>query len=74
MRNLATRTRNTMGVEGGNDTFELLAMPTITQQRAMELIAEHQGPLKSTSAQPVTSKEKNAGNRVMARILAFSLT
>lgn len=50
LTHLATRTRNTISVTGVEDTFELLAMPTTTQHRVMELIAEHLEQLKSTPA------------------------
>lgn len=38
---LGTRTRNTVAVDAVEGSFELLAMPTTTQHRAMELINKH---------------------------------
>lgn len=50
LTHLATRTRNTISVAGVKETFELLALPTATQHRAMELITAHLEQLKSTPA------------------------
>ncbi|WP_431710475.1 IS1634 family transposase [Glutamicibacter uratoxydans] len=48
LTHLATRTRNTVAVDGVTETFELLAMPITTQHRVLELITEHLEKLKST--------------------------
>lgn len=49
LTHLATRTRNTVSVAGVQESFELLALPTTTQHRAMELITAH---LEKLTAQP----------------------
>ncbi|QRQ79323.1 hypothetical protein [Glutamicibacter protophormiae] len=50
LTHLATRTRNTVSVAGVEETFELLALPTTTQHRVLELIGQHLERLKSTAA------------------------
>lgn len=47
LTHLATRTRNTISVAGVKESLELLALPTTTQHRAMELITAHLEKLKA---------------------------
>lgn len=41
LTHLGTRTMNTVSMTGMDQTFELLAMPTAVQHRAMELVDQH---------------------------------